>query len=124
MKIRSRCPWHGCPGHDTELDRFANFVSTEGTYSSCSVFSRQRRGGRPGSARFQLPACPECLMLAGGMRSQGRNLLGAELAASCYSWQALPSMRRVKELLGLMQRPVLAEIGRASCREGVEGCGV
>ena len=62
----------------------------------------------PGSARFQLPACPECLMLAGGMRSQGRNLLGAGLAASCYSWQALPSMRRVKELLGLMQRPVLA----------------
>src|SRR5438128_7732610 len=28
----------------------------------------------PGSARFPLPACPECLMLAGGMRSQGRNL--------------------------------------------------
>src|SRR5947199_8982247 len=33
--------WHGRPGHDTELDRFVNLVSTNWTWLPQPVFSEQ-----------------------------------------------------------------------------------
>jgi len=48
--------WHGRPGHDTELDRFVNFVSTKWTWLRYSVLSEQKAGSRAAG----IPARLQC----------------------------------------------------------------